>query len=133
MLIFTGCGRNASTADAKGNEGNLSGHIKRGKEIQVAQNDLSQLGQFYQLLYGEHNRAPTGEELKTYIKQDAPKIYEAIEKGRYILTPKPGPGTNPVVAYEAEKDLNGIHLVLRTDGSVTRMNDEELQAALAGK
>jgi hypothetical protein len=133
VLGAGGCSKSNSTAGAKGNEGDLSGHIKRGKEILVAENDLSQLGQFYNLYQTEHSRPPTGEELKAYIKQDAPKIYEAIEKGRYVLTPKPGPGSTQVVAYEAEKDLRGIRLVLRTDGSVSRMNDEEFQAALTGK
>jgi hypothetical protein len=131
-LLMAGCPKPPAT-NSKDTEPSLGAHVKRGKEKLIAENDFSQMGQFYHLYYAERGRAPTMAEFKTYIQQEAPNIYKPIEKGTYTIVAQLSGGRNPVLAYETEKDLNGSRVVLRSDGSVSTMNEEDFKTALEGK
>ncbi len=125
VFALTGCGK--SDID------NPAGHIKRGKERLVNQNDLNQLAllcfQYYQ------DQAPADlQQLKSMIQKDAPNIYRKIDQGQIVLLHHKKITSDMVIAYEKEPDLNGKQLAAMGDGkSVNSMTAAELQKALQVK
>ena len=121
---------------AEDSEPSLAAHVERGKEKQKAQNDLQQIGTYYQLYMTENGRAPSAKQLKDYVNRDpnARNLSKAINEGRLVLNnPPANPGARVVVAYEKEKDLRGNRVVVLSDTSVHTMAEEEFQAALKGQ
>src|SRR5437588_9206211 len=103
--------------DAKGSETDVGGHIQRGKEKEGNQNELLQLGQFYNQYYTENGQPPDLEQLKTYVQKDYPKLYQGLQEGKYVVI-KAVPASGIVLAYEKDTDLNGNRLVVMGDRSV---------------
>ncbi len=119
-------------ATPAGEQHSVAAHVVRGKELQEAQNDLRQLGQFYQAFITEMNRAPkTLHELEDYLRKDMPALATRLEEGRYIVELH-AHLTEPtrVLAYEKDPDLNGMQVFVRTDGSVDKLRAAELKALL---
>jgi hypothetical protein len=135
--LLVGCSKGASpatpTAAPAGSAPGLS--LKRTIQRSNVANDLQQLGLFYQTYNTDFGRSPAKlEDLKPSIERDMPKLYESIENGTYVVSwGVRNLASNLVLAYEKEPDNNGIHYVLMGDGSVQRMNDEQLQTALKTK
>src|ERR1700736_3789251 len=85
-LLETGCAKKAtSTPGPSRGIDNPAGQVQRGKERQEGQNDLNQLGIFYSNYFTENGRSPSLDELKAYIQKDAPKIYQRLQEGRYVV------------------------------------------------
>lgn len=125
--------RTSGPAAAREGRPGVAAHVIRGREMQDVQNDLRQLAIFYQVFEVEAGRPPkTLDELRDSISKAMPALAQQIEEGRYVveLGGKGESGTR-VLAYEKTPDLNGVHLVVLTDGSVSRMTPQELKAALA--
>ena len=124
-LSLSGCSK---TVD------NPAGHVQRGKERLINQNDLGQLALFYINYSIEMNRSPASlEELKEYMQKEAPKIIQSIEQGHITVVYKAKVSSNVVLAYESKPDLNGNQLAAMGDKSVKQLPAAELQKALQVK
>jgi len=104
--------------------------IKRGKERQVAQNDLRQLAQLYIFYTTEKGKPPTGPDDLDAYSVDGRSMVQKIREGTYIARWGVNPAGSVVLLYEKGPDHNGNQVVAHGDGSVKLMSNAELQAAL---
>ena len=95
------------------------------------QNELRQIGIFFNQLYIETNKNPrTKEEFIDYIKRDAGSIAQALKDDYYILNLKVNMrDANAVIAYESLQDQGGYQSV-RVGGSVEPIPIDELRKLL---
>jgi hypothetical protein len=112
--------------------GSAGQNVRQGAVRQGNKNTLHQVGQFiteFSLQNG--GRTPKSrEEFVTYIKRDAPKIAEEVQDETYVFFWSTPLSSNKVLAYERNALSNGTRLVLKGDGSVHTMTEQEFQAAL---
>src|SRR5262249_7337106 len=95
------------------------------------QNELRQIGLFFQTFEIDQRRVPrTEKEFIDYIKRDASGIAKAVEEKYYILNLKVNMrAANDIIAYESLTDAGG-HQCVRVDGSVAPVPVEELRKLL---
>jgi|SRR5579884_2522002 len=102
-----------------------------------AENQLHQIGILLKGYETDFNRYPTRlDDFLEYIKRDAPREYESLKTGYFVMTLDPRPTSEKGIVYEKDPDLSGMHLVLMGDcNSVQRLNEQEFKAAVpsAGK
>lgn len=97
------------------------------------QNELKQIGTFYQLIRTERGRPPVDvKDFMAYCQRDIPVICKAIEEGYYVVVPNVKSG-NGVIAYEREPDIHDMHLAILADLSVHSVTTEQLNAGLQAK
>lgn len=97
------------------------------------QNELKQIGTFYQLIRTERGRPPADlKDFMAYCQRDIPGICKAIEEGYYVVVPNIKSG-NGVIAYEREPDIHDMHLAILADLSVHTVTTGELKAGLQAK
>jgi hypothetical protein len=137
VSLLAGCSNGASSSSPAAQGGAAPGQmsLKRVIHRPEVSNELNQLGLYYQLYSTDNHRSPKSlADLKPSIERDMPKLYKAIEDGYYVVVwGIPTLSSNVVVAHEKDPDENGMRQVLLGDGSVRRMNNEELQTALKAK
>jgi hypothetical protein len=118
------------TAAAKGSPGALS---RQTIVRQGVPNELKQLQLFYADYITTFNRGPANVDDLPDIQRTMPKLYQGIKDGYYVVVWKINTlSPDKVIAYEKEGGTQGQHFVVKGDGSVVKMNEQELQAALAG-
>ena len=100
-----------------------------------AANELREFGRFYVMYNTERNKSPSKlEDLKPYMERDAKTLLEAIKDGYYVVVWNVRElSSNTLLAYEKTPDGNGDHLVVMGDGSVSKLNDQQLQKSLKGQ
>ena len=97
---------------------------------------MHQLYLYYQQYVTEFGRAPAKvDDFKSYgVERDAPKIYKALEEGRYVFNWNAGasPGASTILCYEKDPGRKGgLIVALMGDGSIRQdMTEEQAQAAL---
>ena len=130
-FLAAGCVTKRKAEESKA-EPNEAGHFKRGKEIRQVENDLRQIGLFYQEYSTETGHPPRNlQEFITYIQRDAPgKMIKDLQEGRYVVLWEVSFGSSKVLAYEKAADINNKHVVVMSDNSVKTMTPQELQTAL---
>ena len=95
---------------------------------------LREIGRFYNLYFNDLGKPPSNQaEFTEYLKRDAPKIAQALQENLYVIVPRVNPSGSVILAYEYEKDNRGFRFFVRGDGSVDKMTEEQLQAALQGR
>lgn len=140
-MLLPSCG--PQTASTKGNTPNVTGGI--GKQLpavgrHAVMNDLRQLGVAYPQYVATAGQGPAKLADWTELKADAPKVYEAIEDGRYVViwgvrllaVANDAGLSNTILAYEKDAPNQGGG-VLMADGSVKTMTAPEFQAAPKAK
>ena len=111
-------------------------HLIRARQIQEAQNDLRQIGLFYQTFDGDMGHPPaTLEEFTHYIQKDAPSLVKLLNDGTYqlVFMPRGQQRSDSIIAYEKDADVNGRHLVARADATVTMCSSKDLSEILKKK
>jgi hypothetical protein len=107
-------------------DGSTVGNAYRAGKRAVALNDMSQLGQLIEIMYGDTNKMPDAAAIKTAMQKDAPNLYKQIDEGSIILT-----GTKDhagMWAYEVDADkAGGIVLVA---GTASRASADDVKQHL---
>jgi hypothetical protein len=130
ITLLIGCPPKRDTESASSGPPGVGAHVVRGKERLVAQNELRELAQLYQIFHTNLGGSrPDLEAFKAGLK-DTPKLYQAVADGQYVLRPVASLSSNLVFAYEKDVDLNGNRLVAMADATVKLMPEPEFQAAL---
>lgn len=156
-LLPMGCGKRATATfqavPATGNggpssEGQASGggqrkvasdpqarEFIRGKERQLNQGILKQIGLFYQHYLSETGRPPANLEVfKEYIKKEGRREYQVLHEGSFVMVFNVNQTSSTILAYEKDFDHNKNRLVLMGDGNAVRlMSNWEFQALLKAK
>jgi hypothetical protein len=106
--------------------------IRRGAEIQVNRNELSQVAKYYLNYELENGKPPaTQAEFVAYLRADRnfpEKMITPLEKGHIVLVPNVKPTSNQVVAYEKHVfQKRNNRLVAFGDGRVEMMDDPAFQ------
>ena len=135
LLIVAACALGCSksskgeSAPAQGQGG--QGSLKRMITSKAVPNDLRQIAVFYRLYNTDFNRSPADlEEFKSYIRRDAAKLVESLDKGIYVVIWKVNDlSSNSVLAYEKEPDQEGKRYAVMGDASVRKMDEQELRSA----
>jgi hypothetical protein len=136
VVLVAGCLKSSpSSTGGDGSEGNVAGHVQRGKDLQRIRNDLRQLAQLYQAYSTEMGRPPDDQEaFLSYIQRDARAIAQDIREGKYVVIWKlRSLNSNTVLAYEKDVDLRGNQVVVMGDATVSSMTPQQLQAALQNR
>lgn len=111
--------------------GNAAQNVRQGAQRQGNKGMLHDLGLLFQNFFSENGRPPKNkDEFITYIKKDAPKTVEALQDETYLVRWNTPMNSNNVLVYERYALSNGTRLVLKGDGSVHTMTEQEFQAAL---
>jgi hypothetical protein len=111
---------------------NVLGPFSGAKRV-IDQAELKELGLAYHTAAATNNRPPASVD-DLGIKQDAPKLYQAIVDGHVVVYWKANPlnapqGTsNTVLAYDSDVPTKG-GAVLMMDGSTRKMTADEFKAA----
>jgi hypothetical protein len=107
-----------------------------GAKAVINEHELQQFGLFYQTAATDLGRPPASlDELG--MRQQAPKLYQAVADGRIVVFWKASPmnapaGTsNTLLAYDADVPAKG-GAVLMLDGSARKMTAEEFKNAAKG-
>jgi hypothetical protein len=132
LILATGCPKNKPEPTEPG----IGAHVQRGKEKQVSQSELGQLGLYYIQYYDSSGqRSPTKLEDLPDLQRDLRHLAEAIRDGTIVVNwgVKDPNSSNVVLAYEKDPDLRGNHVVLKGDRSVVTMTTQELKAALPNR
>ncbi len=92
------------------------------------QNELKNIGFFFNDYVTTHNRNPaTDEDFLKYMERDAPHLAKAIREKYYVLNLKAKSfSSNSVIAYETLTDQGGYQAV-RGDCSVEAIREDELR------
>ena len=132
VVLAAGCLKTPSSTGDDGSEGNVAGHVQRGKDLQKIRNDLRQLAMFYQTYTNDVGRPPADQEaFLQYIQRDARGIAQDIRDGKYVVIwGLQSPSSSTVLAYEKDVDLRGNQVVVMGDATVSSMTPQQLQAAL---
>jgi hypothetical protein len=99
---------------------------------QMGLNDLKQIALSY-LNFASTGRSPSRLEDLTDLKQEAPKVYQAIADGQYVVLwnanlRTPAGTSNTILAYAKEVPTQG-GVVVFLDGSARSITVQEFQAA----
>lgn len=106
-------------------------HVVRGKEHTQVRGMLQQMGRFYnQYLVENNNQPPTTQQMIAYVQRDHGQLAKALQEGTIIMPARKGVTGASVIAHEKNLDLNQIREVLLGDGSVQKMTDAQLKAAM---
>ena len=94
--------------------------------------DLEQLGKYY-LADATLGQSPKRLEDMSELKRDLPKVYQAIQEGRYVVfwnasLNTPAGASNTILAYGKDAPTKG-GVVLFLDGSARNVTAQEFQAA----
>jgi hypothetical protein len=94
--------------------------------------DLEQFGKYY-LTDATLGQSPKRLEDMSDLKRDLPKVYQAIQEGRYVVfwnanTNPPAGASNTILAYVKDAPAKG-GLALFLDGRVRNLTAQEFQAA----
>lgn len=109
-------------------------HVVRGQDLQAVRNQFSQLGVFYNQYVTEFGKPPAkADDFLEYIKRDDARTYRDIKEGRFVLNVGSPLSANSVLAYEKDKDIRGMRVVVFADRRVEMMDEQQLKAALGGK
>jgi hypothetical protein len=133
VVLAAGCLKTSTSSGGDdGSEGNVAGHVQRGKDLQKIRNDLRQLALLYQTYTNEMGRPPADQEtFISYIQRDARGIAQDIRDGKYVVIwGLPSLSSSTVLAYEKDVDLRGNQVVVMGDATVSSMTPQQLQAAL---
>jgi len=110
------------------------GGVQQAAQRQKRANDLKQIGLAYHNHLDAEGKAPGQvKDLQKYL-QDAPAVYQSLEKGDYVvqwgasLKNMTAGTSNTVLGYEADVPTKGGQ-VLMGDASVRTMTAQEYQAA----
>jgi hypothetical protein len=132
LVMATGCPKTKSEPTEPG----IGAHVQRGKEKQVSQSELGQLGLYYIQYYDSTGQlSPTKLEDLPDLQRDLRHLAEAIRDGTIVVNwgVKDPYSSNVVLAYEKDPDLRGNHVVLKGARSVVTMTTQELNAALQNR
>ena len=139
--LLTGCSKATVTSQAGGNAPNVSqgvGKLLPAVGRETVMQDLRQIGIYYRLEVDTAGQGPAKLEDWRELKKDLPKLYQAIEEGRFVVIWNTSPGlmsegpSRTVLAYEKDAPTKG-GVVLLGDGSVRQMSVAEFQAAPKAK
>jgi hypothetical protein len=108
--------------------------VLRGKERQVNQGYMENIGLYYHLFFNDRGRAPrTLDEFVSYWERDHPKAAKAIKDGTITIVMNAPLSSNVVIAYESEAYTNGLRLVMMGDKSIKMMNNQDFQNVLRNR
>jgi hypothetical protein len=111
--------------------GSAGQNVRQGAVRQGNKGMLHNLGIFFQQFNSENGRPPANkDEFINYIKRDDPKAVEALQDETYVVHWKTPMQADKILIYERNALSNGTRLVLKGDGSVHTMTEQEFQAAL---
>lgn len=111
--------------------GSAGQNVRQGAARQGNKVMLHDLGVFFQHFNNENGRPPANkDEFITYIKRDAPKTVEALQDETYVVHWKMPMQSNNILVYERFALSNGTRLVLKGDGSVHTMTEQEFKEAM---
>jgi hypothetical protein len=133
VVLAAGCLKTSTSSGGDdSSEGNVAGHVQRGKDLQKIRNDLGQLAKLYQTYSIDVGRPPADQEaFIKYIQRDARHIAQDIQDGKYVVIwGVQSLSSNTVLAYEKDVDLRGNQVVVMGDATVSSMTPQQLQAAL---
>ena len=113
--------------DSQPGAGSIRGTVEHDKGLV----DLRQIAQYYQL--HQADGAQARDLILKDIQKDLPKLYQAIQKGDYVLLPgdpaqAPAGTSNTVVAFMRDAPTQG-GVVALLDGSARNMSAADFQAA----
>jgi hypothetical protein len=100
-----------------------------------AENDLKQIGLFYQQYADTNGKPPANQQdFLGYIQREARELAQHLQDGWYVVYWKVNPATlpagtsNTVLAYQSDLPTSG-GMALMADGSVQRMTAQQFAAA----
>ena len=132
-ILATGCSTSENPKPAQDSEKpSLAAHVMRGKEIRKNENTLRQIALFYQSFVNDNGKPPASlDDFKKYIQRDGREETKALDEGRIILVLNVNPGSQNIVAYEKDVDINGSQAVAMGDATVKTLPPDQLKAALS--
>lgn len=142
VLLLSGCRKpSASTQPvapapqqplAPPGPGGVVQGVRQAPKRLVDSNQLREFALLYIQHKDVHQTAPTG--LDDLAKDLDPKAREAFREGFYMAVWNVrNPTSGTILAYVKEPDHQGLHMVVKGDRSVERMNSRDLEAALKGQ
>jgi hypothetical protein len=132
-LLLLGCQQKAKEPEY---ERNARGQIKGGLRETIARQgvfgELHDFGLWYQQYTIVNGTPKRLEDIKAELGKENARVYKAIADGYYVVNWAHRDGaSDSVIAYEKDADKNGQRFVLRGDYGVQKMNQADLDKALA--